>query len=53
MTPQEKELLTTLLDRLKNAPTQAKDPEAATALVKFLASEAAVSVIKQKGMNPG
>jgi uncharacterized protein len=28
MTPQEKELLTTLLDRLKNAPTQAKDPEA-------------------------
>src|SRR5712675_2462741 len=28
MTPQEKELLTTLLYRLKNAPTQAKDPEA-------------------------
>ena len=34
-------------------PAKAKDPEAATALVKFLASEAAVSVIKQKGMNPG
>ena len=28
MTPQEKELLTTLLDRLKNAPRQDKDPEA-------------------------
>jgi uncharacterized protein len=28
MTPQEKDLLTTLLDRLKSAPTQAKDPEA-------------------------
>ena len=28
MTPQEKDLLTTLLDRLKNAPRQAKDPEA-------------------------
>jgi uncharacterized protein len=28
MNPQEKELLTTLLDRLKNAPRQDKDPEA-------------------------
>jgi uncharacterized protein len=28
MTPQEKDLLTTLLDRLRNAPTQPKDPEA-------------------------
>ena len=28
MTPQEKDLLTTLLDRLKNTPRQAKDPEA-------------------------
>src|SRR5437588_3551500 len=28
MNPQEKELLTTLLDRLKNAPRQEKDPEA-------------------------
>ena len=32
---------------------KAKDPDAAKALVKFLASEAAVSVIKQKGMDPG
>ena len=30
MTPQEKELLTTLLDRLKNTPRQPKDPEADT-----------------------
>jgi hypothetical protein len=28
MTPQEKELLTTLLERLRNTPHQAKDPEA-------------------------
>src|SRR5712671_7897034 len=28
MNPQEKELLTTLLDRVKNAPRQDKDPEA-------------------------
>ena len=28
MTPQEKDLLTTLLDRLRNAPAQPKDPEA-------------------------
>jgi molybdate transport system substrate-binding protein len=34
-------------------PAKAKDPEAAKALVKFLSSEAAVSVIKQKGMDPG
>jgi molybdate transport system substrate-binding protein len=34
-------------------PPKAKDPEAAKALVKFLSSEAAVAVIKQKGMDPG
>ncbi|MBV8131892.1 MAG: DUF2076 family protein, partial [Alphaproteobacteria bacterium] len=28
MTPQEKDLITTLLARLKNAGNQAKDPEA-------------------------
>jgi hypothetical protein len=38
MTPQEKELLTTLLDRLKNAPTQAKDPEA-DALIRQATAE--------------
>ena len=34
-------------------PVTAKDPEGAKALARFLASEAAVSVIKQKGMDPG
>jgi molybdate transport system substrate-binding protein len=34
-------------------PAKAKDPEAAKALAKFLSSEAAVSVMKQKGMDPG
>jgi molybdate transport system substrate-binding protein len=34
-------------------PTKAKEPEAATALMKFLTSDAAVPVIKQKGMAPG
>lgn len=34
-------------------PTKAKEPEAATALIKFLTSDAAVPVIKQKGMYPG
>ncbi len=34
-------------------PAKAKQPEAAKALAKFLASEAAVAVIKQKGMDPG
>ena len=38
MTPQEKELLTTLLDRLKNAPRQPKDPEADT-LIRQATSE--------------
>lgn len=38
MTPQEKELLTTLLDRLKNAPRQAKDPEA-DALIRQATTE--------------
>jgi uncharacterized protein len=38
MTPQEKELLTTLLDRLKNAPRQAKDPEA-DALIRQATAE--------------
>lgn len=32
---------------------KAKEAAAANALVKFLASEAAVTVMKQKGMNPG
>jgi molybdate transport system substrate-binding protein len=35
------------------AKAKAKEPEAAKALVKFLASEAAVPVLKQKGMDPG
>jgi molybdate transport system substrate-binding protein len=34
-------------------PTKAKEPEAATALMRFLTSDAAVPVIKQKGMYPG
>jgi len=34
-------------------PAKAKEPEAATALMKFLTSDAAVPVIKQKGMYPG
>ncbi len=34
-------------------PAKAKEPAAATALINFLSSEAAVSVIKQKGMTPG
>jgi molybdate transport system substrate-binding protein len=34
-------------------PAKAKDPGAAKALVKFLTSEAAVTVLKQKGMDPG
>jgi molybdate transport system substrate-binding protein len=34
-------------------PAKAKEPEAAKALVKFLASEAALPVLKQKGMDPG
>jgi len=34
-------------------PTKAKEPEAATALMQFLTSDAAVPVIKQKGMYPG
>ncbi|HEY4404546.1 MAG TPA: substrate-binding domain-containing protein [Xanthobacteraceae bacterium] len=34
-------------------PAKAKDPEGAKALTKFLASEAAVSTMKQKGMDPG
>jgi len=38
MTPQEKELLTTLLDRLKNTPRQPKDPEA-DALIRQATTE--------------
>ncbi|HMD64893.1 MAG TPA: DUF2076 domain-containing protein [Stellaceae bacterium] len=38
MTPQEKELLTTLLDRLKNAARQPKDPEA-DALIRQATTE--------------
>jgi molybdate transport system substrate-binding protein len=34
-------------------PAKAKEPEGAKALTKFLSSEAAVSVIRQKGMDPG
>ena len=34
-------------------PVKAKEPEAATALMKFLTSDAAAPVIKQKGMAPG
>jgi molybdate transport system substrate-binding protein len=34
-------------------PAKAKDPEGAKALAKFLSSDAAVTVMKQKGMNPG
>ncbi len=38
MTPQEKDLLTTLLERLKNTPRQPKDPEA-DALIRQSANE--------------
>src|SRR5215470_18055722 len=38
MTPQEKELLTTLLERLRNTPHQAKDPEA-DALIRQATAE--------------
>jgi len=38
MTPQEKELLTTLLERLKNTPRQPKDPEA-DALIRQATTE--------------
>jgi molybdate transport system substrate-binding protein len=34
-------------------PAKAKEPEAAKALMNFLSSDAAVPVIKQKGMYPG
>jgi molybdate transport system substrate-binding protein len=34
-------------------PAKARNPEAAKALAKFLSSEVAVSVMKQKGMDPG
>ena len=34
-------------------PANARVPEAGKALVKFLTSEAAVTVLKQKGMDPG
>jgi molybdate transport system substrate-binding protein len=34
-------------------PTKAKEAEAAKALLKFLTSETAVPVLKQKGMDPG
>ena len=34
-------------------PARAKEPDAAKALMKFLTSDAAVPVIKQKGMYPG
>ena len=34
-------------------PAKAKEPEGAKALAKFLSSDSAVSVIRQKGMDPG
>ena len=39
MTPQEKELLTTLLERLKNAPRQEKDPEADALIRQAMAAQ--------------
>ena len=39
MNPQEKELLTTLLDRLKNAPRQDKDPEADALIRQAMAAQ--------------
>ena len=39
MTPQEKELLTTLLDRVKNAPRQDKDPEADALIRQAMAAQ--------------
>jgi hypothetical protein len=39
MNPQEKELLTTLLDRLKNAPRQEKDPEADTLIREAMTAQ--------------
>ncbi len=39
MTPQEKELLTTLLDRVKNAPRQDKDPEADALIHQAMAAQ--------------
>jgi uncharacterized protein len=42
MTPQEKELLTTLLDRLRNTPRQAKDPEADALIRQEVAEQPAL-----------
>ena len=39
MTPQEKDLLTTLLTRLKNTPSQPKDPEADALIRQALAEQ--------------
>jgi uncharacterized protein len=39
MNPQEKELLTTLLDRVKNAPRQDKDPEADALIRQTMAAQ--------------
>ena len=39
MNPQEKELLTTLLDRVKNAPRQDKDPEADALIRQAMAAQ--------------
>src|SRR6476646_7763107 len=39
MDPQEKELLTTLLDRVKNAPRQDKDPEADALIRQAMAAQ--------------
>ena len=39
MTPQERDLITTLLDRLKSAATQQKDPEADTLIRQAVAQQ--------------
>src|ERR1700747_687278 len=39
MTPQEKELLTTLLDRVKNAPRQDQDPQAESLIRQAMAAQ--------------
>jgi len=45
--------LQTYISFTAGVSTGAKEPEAAQALIKFLASPAAVAVIKAKGMEPG
>jgi molybdate transport system substrate-binding protein len=45
--------LQTYISFAAGVSTGAKQPEVAQALIKFLASPAAVAVIKAKGMEPG